>query len=131
LLLKQAQTKNRYYKTGYNLTNKIYEYTVKTLKVIDDKKHHLESDEIIKIRCGIRNSTYDPFNLYVKQNPKQDFLLVIYKGNLVEDLSFYYITKIQYYEKDGILYSTNAREDFEKYSGLTVDEFAEVLKQIK
>lgn len=53
-------------KTGLNLTNSYYEYTVKILQVLDDKKHSLKSDETINIRCGIRNSGYDPFNIYIK-----------------------------------------------------------------
>jgi hypothetical protein len=48
---------------------------------------------------------------------------VLYKGNMAKDDTFYYPTKIQYYEKDGILFSTTERDEFEKYSGMTVNEF--------
>jgi hypothetical protein len=121
-----------YLKTGVKTTVGRQEYTVKIIQVLDDSGYDLKVDEDIKIRCGTTDMDYDPFSLYINQDPEQNFVIFLYKSSKAEEADcFYYTQLMQYYEKDGVVFAASQDGDIDQYSGMTIEEFANVLKKIE
>jgi hypothetical protein len=119
-------------KTGVKPTASRQEFTVKIMQVLDDSDYNLKVDDEIKIRCNADNMSYNPYNLLIGKNPEQKFVIALLKSTHEDDKDCYeYSDLMQYYEKDGAVFSASKEGDMDEYSGMTVDEFANVLKKIE
>jgi hypothetical protein len=121
-----------YLKDGVKPVDSYQLYTVKIIQLLDDHDSGLTVDEVIKIKCKTEDINNNPFHLHIKDNPEQKFVLILYASTYHADEGYYaYSPQMQYYEKDGSVFSATKIGDMDQYSGLSIDQFTKVLKQIE
>jgi hypothetical protein len=130
-LVPGSEEEAQFLKAGIKPGLGFYEYSVRIVQVVDDRLLHVQAGDTIKIRSNIVYAEYDPFHLYLLSYPQQHFLLSLFKGDLTADKSYFYNNFLQYYEVNGYMFSTVGTKSFDRYSGLTAEKFALVLKGIE
>jgi hypothetical protein len=119
-------------KTGVKPSESRQEYTVRIVQVLDDSGYDLKAGDEITITGNADKMSYNPYNLLIGQNTEQKFVIAIGKSKYEDREDCYaYSSLMEYYEKDGAVFSASKEGDMDQYSGMTVEAFANVLKKIE
>jgi hypothetical protein len=113
-------------------TNKYYTFEATVEKVIDDRGLSIRPKDTITLKNVYCFSINDPLYQYQQVNQSQEYMIFLEQEDKDIDKNiFWYSIRAAYYVKDGVVFSTNDEESIDSYSGKEIDEFADVIKNLK